>query len=165
MSYRFDDAGWFRRLNRRLGATRVMAWVYARTLHHADRVVFRLTGGRTTAAAVLAGLPVIMLTTTGARSGRRSTLPLLGVPDGGELFVIGSNFGQHGHPAWYHNLCAHPEASVTRDGVTHDVTAELLEGPERERCFALATSIYPGFADYRRRASHRQIGVFRLRPR
>src|SRR6188472_415463 len=165
MSYRYEDAGWFRRLNRRLAGTALVARVYALTLHHADRLVYRLTRGRTTAAGLLSGLPVIMLTTTGARTGRLRTLPLLGLPDGDELIVIASNFGQYGHPAWYHNLRAHPHATVTRDGVTTEVAAQLLVGAERERCFALATRIYPGYADYRQRAAHRHIGVFRLRPR
>lgn len=165
MSYRYDDAGRFRRLIRRFAGTRAGAWIFARALDPSDRLVFRLTRGRTTAAALLSGLPVIMLTTTGARSGRPRTLPLLGLPDGDDVIVIGSNFGQRGHPAWYHNLRAHPSATVTRDGVATEVVAELLEGAERERCFALGTRIYPGYADYRRRASHRHIGVFRLRPR
>jgi deazaflavin-dependent oxidoreductase (nitroreductase family) len=164
MSYRYDDAGALRRLIRTLAGTQVGAWMFARTLDPADRIVFRLSRGRTTAAALLSGLPVIMLTTTGARTGRPRTLPVLGLPDGEELIVIGSNWGRRGHPAWYHNLRAHPHATVTRDGVSTEVAAELIEGPERERCFALAARIYPGYAAYRRRASHRHIGVFRLRP-
>jgi deazaflavin-dependent oxidoreductase (nitroreductase family) len=159
MSYRYQDAGWFRRLNRRLAATRPVARIYSHTLHLADRLVFRVSRGRTTFAALVSGLPVVMLTTTGARSGRQRTHPVLGLPDGGALIVIGSNWGRRGHPGWYHNLRARPDAQV--NGIP--VAVHLLEGDERERAFALATGIYPGFAAYRRRAGHRQIGVFRLR--
>lgn len=162
MTYRYEDAGWFCRLNRRLAATRVMACVYAHTLHRLDRVTLRLTRRRTTFAALVSGLPVIMLTTTGARSGRERTMPVLGLPYGRELIVIGSNFGRRAHPAWYHNLRKHPLAAITQRGVTTAVSARLLEGEERERCFAAATAIYPGYAAARRRAAHREIGVFRL---
>jgi deazaflavin-dependent oxidoreductase (nitroreductase family) len=162
MNYRYEDAGWFRRLNRRLAATRVMARVYAHTLHRLDRVTLRLTRERTTFAALVSGLPVIMLTTTGARSGHDRTMPVLGLPYGRELIVIGSNFGRRRHPGWYHNLRRHPLAAITHRGVTTAVSARLLEGEERERCFAVAAAMYPGYADYRRRAAHREIGVFRL---
>lgn len=162
MDYRYEDAGWFRRLNRRLAATRVMARVYAHTLHHLDRMTLRLTRERTTFAALVSGLPVIMLTTTGARSGRERTRPVLGLPCGRELMVIGSNFGRSAHPGWYHNLRKHPLAAITHRGVTTAVSARLLEGEERERCFAAAAAMYPGYADYRRRAAHRELGVFRL---
>jgi deazaflavin-dependent oxidoreductase (nitroreductase family) len=162
MSYRYADAGWFRRLNRRIAGTRLGAWLYARILDHMDRLTFRFTRGRTTFAALVSGLPVIMLTTTGARSGRPHTLPLLGLPDGSDLIVIGSNWGQRAHPGWYYNLRSRPQATVTHDGTSAEMTATLLESSERERCFELAAQIYPGYAAYRRRAAHRQIGVFKL---
>jgi F420H(2)-dependent quinone reductase len=112
MSYRYEDAGWFRRLNRRLAATRVVARIYAHTLHRADQLVSRLTAGRTSAAALLSGLPVIMLTTTGARTGKARTRPVIGLPDGDSLIVIGSNWGRRGHPGWYHNLRACSQAAI-----------------------------------------------------
>ena len=89
---------------------------------------------------------------------------MLGLPYGRELIVIGSNFGRRAHPGWYHNLRKHPLAAITHRGVTTAVSARLLEGEERERCCAAAAAIYPGFADYRRRAAHRKLGVFRLSP-
>ena len=142
-----------------------MSLFYARTLHHIDRVVYRRTRGRTTFAAWLSGLPVVMLTTTGARSGRQITSPILGFPDDGDVVVIASNYGQAHHPAWYHNLRAHPRARVVVDGVARDVEAEELASPERERFMELATEIYPGFTAYVERAAPRRIAVFRLRRR
>jgi deazaflavin-dependent oxidoreductase (nitroreductase family) len=160
----YSDANAFHRYNRRLGATRPVAWFYARTLPLLDRLVFQLTGGRTTFATLVSGLPVIMLTTTGARTESPRTRPVLGLPDGDALIVIGSNWGQRPHPGWYHNLRAHPRASFTHAGRVVDVLASEVHGRDRERCFELATLSYPGFAHYRRRAAHREIGVFRLQP-
>jgi deazaflavin-dependent oxidoreductase (nitroreductase family) len=162
MSYRYSDAGWFHRLNRWIGGTAVGARIYARILDQLDRLAFRLTRGRTTFAALVSGLPVVMLTTTGARSGQPRTMPVLGIPDGQDLIVIASNFGQRPHPGWYYNLRARPRATVTHEGARAEMSARLLEGEEYERCFQLAMQSYPGFAAYRRRAAHRHIGVFKL---
>jgi F420H(2)-dependent quinone reductase len=93
--YAFSQANRFRRFIRVSAAWRPMSWFYARTLHHIDRVVYRLTGGRATFASWVAGLPIAMLTTTGAKSGRRHTLPLVALPEGDRLVIIASNFGQH----------------------------------------------------------------------
>jgi deazaflavin-dependent oxidoreductase (nitroreductase family) len=164
VSTRYIDANPPRKLVRRLAATAPGSWVFARIAHHADRLVFRSTGGRATAASWVSGLPVVMVTTTGARSGRESTTPILGVPEGGGIVLIGSNFGQAHHPAWIHNLRADPRARVTVDGATHEAVAEEVEGPERERLIELAAEIYPGFPQYVRRAAPRRIRVIRLIP-
>lgn len=69
-----------------------------------------------------------MLTTTGARTGQPRTLPVLGLPDGDRFVVIASNFGQRHNPAWYHNLRAHPQATVTANGVTHERVLDVACG-------------------------------------
>jgi deazaflavin-dependent oxidoreductase (nitroreductase family) len=160
---RYADAGRVQRFARKAAQLRPVSLFLARTLHRVDRVVYRLTGGRTTFAAWLSGLPVVMLTTTGARSGRQIVNPILGVPDGADMIVIASNYGQARHPAWYHNLRAHPRARVAVAGAARDVEAEELESPERERFIALANEVYPGFTAYVERAAPRRIAVFRLR--
>jgi deazaflavin-dependent oxidoreductase (nitroreductase family) len=160
----YVDAHPLRKVVRRLAATAPGSWVLARTLHHADRVVYRATRGRTTLAAVLSGLPVLMLTTTGAKSGRRIASPILGIPDGGGIVIVGSNFGRPHHPAWIHNLSADPRARMELDGRGQDVVAEEVEGEERERLIALAAELYPGFPAYVRRAAPRRIRVMRLIP-
>jgi deazaflavin-dependent oxidoreductase (nitroreductase family) len=76
--------------------------------------------------------------------------------------VIASNYGRPRHPAWYHNLRAHPRAPVTVDRRTYDVDAPELTGAERARCFDEVAKIHPGFDVYRRRASDRRIPVMRL---
>ena len=90
----------FRAGVRWFAATTLGAWLCARVLHRVDRLVFRLTGGRRTASAMLSGLPVIMLTTTGARTGLPRTLPVLGFAIGAEVAVAAGNFGQAQEPGW-----------------------------------------------------------------
>jgi deazaflavin-dependent oxidoreductase (nitroreductase family) len=149
----------FQRLVVRFAGTAPGARVFARVAHHLDRVVYRASGGRATLASWLAGIPVVMLTTTGRRSGRKITTPILAVPEGDSLVMVGSNFGQDHHPAWVHNLRADPRAWV--DG--REVRAEEVEGPERDRLLALATEVYPGFPAYVERAAPRRIALMRLR--
>jgi deazaflavin-dependent oxidoreductase (nitroreductase family) len=72
-----------------------------------------------------------MLTTTGAKSGRSRTVPVLGIPTEGEIAIIASNFGQYRHPAWYHNLRAHPDAEVVVDGSRRRVRAVEADGERR----------------------------------
>ena len=160
MSY--ADANLLQRSVRRFTSTRPGSWLSARTLHHADRAVYRASGGRTTFAAVVSGLPVVMLTSTGAKSGRESTVPLLGFEEGDAVILIASNYGQAHHPAWYYNLRAHPRVRIAVRGKRREVTAEQVESPERERYIAIAAVAYPGYRRYERRAAPRRIAVFRL---
>jgi deazaflavin-dependent oxidoreductase (nitroreductase family) len=106
----------------------------------------------------------VLLTTTGARSGRARTVPLLGLRDGDAFVVVASNFGRPRDPGWYRNLRARPEATLTVDGVARPVTADELSGAEREAQFRRAVAIYPGFERYRAWAG-RTIPVLRLASR
>jgi deazaflavin-dependent oxidoreductase (nitroreductase family) len=160
----FADANLVHRSVRRFAATGPGSWLFARTLHHLDRFVYRASGQRTTLAAVLSGLPVVMLTSTGAKSGRQTTVPLLGFEDGDAVILIASNYGQAHHPAWLHNLRAHPQARIAVRGVARDVVAEEVASPERERYLAFAAVAYPGYRRYEQRAAPRRISVFRLIP-
>ncbi|MDP9457055.1 MAG: nitroreductase family deazaflavin-dependent oxidoreductase [Actinomycetota bacterium] len=160
----YKDANAFYRFMRSLGAIAPVSWFFARTLHHLDTPVYRLTKGRHTFANLVSGLPVVMLTTVGRRSGRPRTVPVLGIPDGETTAVIASNYGQRHHPAWCHNLRANPEASISIDGVSRRVTVHEAEGAKRERIMRRAVEIYPGWRAYERRASNRRIAVFVLTP-
>lgn len=162
--YEHRQANPFRRVVRVTAAWGPLSWLYARTLHHIDRLVYRLTGGRATFASWVGGLPIVMLTTTGAKSGRRHTLPLVALPEGDRLVVIASNYGQRRNPGWYHNLRADPRATIRFDGVTREVVARELEGAERERHYERGIEIYPGWTSYRKRAAHRRIPVMELTP-
>jgi deazaflavin-dependent oxidoreductase (nitroreductase family) len=127
----------FQRLVVRAAGTKPGARVFAGTAQHLDRVVYRATRGRATLASWASGLPVVMLTTTGRRSGRQVTTPIVAVPESDALVLVGSNFGQAHHPAWVHNLRADPRARI--DG--REVRAEEIEGPERESRLARATHV------------------------
>jgi deazaflavin-dependent oxidoreductase (nitroreductase family) len=162
--YEHRQANPVRRVVRVTAAWTPVSWFYARTLHHVDRVVYRITSGRATFVSWVAGLPIVMLTTTGARSSRRHTLPLVALPEGDRLVVIASNYGQRRNPAWYHNLRANPRATIAFEGVTREVVARELEGAERERFYERGIEIYPGWTTYRKRAAHRRIPVLELTP-
>lgn len=146
---------------RRIIATRPAVWVLARTIHRLDGAVFRASGGRMTASTVFTGLPILTLTTTGAKSGQPRSVTLVGIPDGERIILIASNWGQTSHPAWYYNAKAHPEVGVTRDGQSQTYTARELAGEERGAAWAKAVTLYPGYRSYAGRAE-REIPVLVL---
>jgi deazaflavin-dependent oxidoreductase (nitroreductase family) len=152
----------FQRGLRWLAATRAGAWLFARVLHRVDRVAFRLSRGRGTVTSALSGLPVVMLTTTGARTGMMRTVPVLGFPINGETAVAAGNFGRAEEPAWCLNLRQQPRADLATGGRRRPVIAEELTAGEREDVWRRAIQIYPGAAAYQRRAGGRTIGVFLL---
>ena len=160
----YRQVGPFRRLVRRTAATRPMARIYGAIQHPLDRLVYRLTRGRTTASSWLAGVKITMLTTTGAKSGKPRTLPVLGLPDGVGVILIASNFGRPRNPSWYYNLRANPRATIVFDGASREITARELTGAERERGYQRGEEIYPGFTYYRSWAAPREIPVLRLEP-
>ena len=141
-----------------------MAKIFGVIQEPLDRLVYRFTDGATTASAWLAGVKITMLTTTGAKTRRRRTVPVLGLPEGEDMIVIASNFGGPHNPAWYYNLLAHPNATIIADGVRREVVARELSGSERERDYQRGEEIFPGFTHYRRWATNRQIPVLRLEP-
>jgi len=160
----FAAANPAQRAIRRFASSGPGSWVFARVAHHLDRPVFRMTDGRHTAASLLTGLPILMLTTTGAKSGKRRAVPVVGLPTADGLAVIASNYGQERHPAWYHNLRKTPEAEVGMDERSWSVRAVEAEGERRERIWQEALKVYPGYATYEKRADHRRIHVFVLEP-
>jgi len=164
MAYSYAQANLAQRGLRRLGATVPGSWVFSRLLHHIDRPVHTLTGGRHTLASLLTGLPVVMLTTTGARSGISRTVPLLGLPTSDGLAVIASNWGQAWHPARYYNLRVDPRATVVVNGETRRVTAVVATDDRRARIWQQGLKVYPGWSHYERRTSHRDIAVYVLEP-
>jgi deazaflavin-dependent oxidoreductase (nitroreductase family) len=152
----------FHRVVRRTAATRTMAKVYGVVQQPLDQLVYRLTGGRTTSSAYLAGVEICMLTTIGARTGRPRTLPVLGLRDGSAVILIASNFGRPRNPAWYHNLRADPHATLVCGSTRRSLVARELHGREREAGYRRGEEIFPGFTHYRRWAANREIPVLRL---
>jgi deazaflavin-dependent oxidoreductase (nitroreductase family) len=162
--FTFEHANVIQKTLRRFAASGPGSWLFARVLHRIDRPLYRLTRGRHTFASLLSGIPVVMLTTSGAHSGHPRTVPVLGLPTAEGMAVIASNFGQHRHPAWYYNLRANPEGSVAVDGRSQRFRAVEAQGDRRRRIWEEGLRVYPGWSQYERRATNRRIAVFVLEP-
>ncbi|MFE7647743.1 nitroreductase family deazaflavin-dependent oxidoreductase [Streptomyces phaeoluteigriseus] len=149
------------RLVQKVSATPAFARAAPHLVPALDRAVHRLTRGKVLLSARL--LPGLVLTATGARSGRARRTPLACMPDeeGRGWMLIGSNFGRPGHPAWTANLLAHPDAEVSFKGVDIPVTARLLTGEERAAAWKAALAFWPPYAAYQARVE-REIRLFRL---
>ena len=147
---------------RLLVTSRPVAQLSARLLPDLDRVIYRVTRGWLTFSAWVTGLPVLLLTTKGARTGQPRTARVLGIPDGEGFIVVAANFGQRANPAWYHNLRAHPRVSVVAADAGGTYYARELSGAERERGFQRALSLNPGWRRFQKRAGERAIPVVRL---
>jgi len=144
------------------GRTRAFAAFYRRFGPKADPWLFRKTQGR---AALRLGLPEVLLTTTGAKSGLPRVMPLIYVRDGDDFMVVGTNFGQHHHPGWTANLLAHPDAFIEVGPERLPVTGELADQATWERLWPRFVAIYPGYANYLTRCAPRKPRMFRLSPR
>ena len=127
-----------------------------------DTRIQRLTKGRTTILDV-AGLPNLMLTVPGRKSGQPRSTPLLCVPYEGTYLIAGSYFGGPKQPVWVNNLEAATAAQVRVDGRSFDVTSRRLEGEERARAWQHMLKTWPNFAKYEERTD-RTIKVFQLTP-
>jgi deazaflavin-dependent oxidoreductase (nitroreductase family) len=148
----------------RFAALAPIARINAVVFHHLDRFVMRLSKQRTSATSLATGLPLIWLTTTGARSGKARTVPLLAIEDGEKLVLIASNWGQQQHPSWYYNLLAHPDVRVQRQQAAPVAyRGREVTGAEYDRCWALAVARYAGYRAYRARTT-REIPVIILEP-
>ncbi|MEV5753538.1 nitroreductase family deazaflavin-dependent oxidoreductase [Actinoallomurus sp. NPDC052308] len=122
---------------------------------------FRANHGRV--GGPFAGADLLLLTTIGARSGRPATSPLAYFRDRDRLLVVGSAGGSPRHPAWYHNLRAHPVAEIEIADRTLAARSVITEGAERDALFAMITALAPGYADYQSRVE-RRIPVVALVP-
>lgn len=125
-----------------------------------DRLLQRLTHGRVTLAGI-AGLPELVLTVPGRKSGLPRTTPLLYVPHQGSFLVAGSNWGLPTPPAWALNLTASPDAEVAVNGHRHRVHARQALGEERSRLWEVMLRTWPNYARYAERTD-REIPVFVL---
>lgn len=120
---------------------------------------FRTSGGKVTGQ--FADRPLLLLTTTGAKSGRPYTTPVVYTKDGNNLVIIASKGGAPNNPDWYHNLVAHPEATIELPSERFQVKARVAAGEERERLYKHQADEMPNFAEYQRKTT-RQIPVFVL---
>ena len=135
-------------------------WYLKQIAPRIDPPLLRLTGGRVSSVYPT---PVMLLTTTGAKSGQPRTLPLLYVTDGDRIILMASNYGKTSHPAWYRNLTANPRVEVLAGKRSGTYTASEITDPgERDRAWELALDQYAGYGDYQERAGDRTIPLVRL---
>lgn len=123
---------------------------------------FRANGGRVRGG--FEGAPLLLLHSTGAKSGIERVNPMMYQAVGDEYAVFASKAGMPTNPDWYHNLLAHPDATVEVGTETIEVTARVAEGDERERIWSKQKADYPGFAEYEQKTT-RQIPVVILTPK
>jgi len=108
------------------------------------------------------GAPMILVTMTGAKSGRELCSPLVYSTDGDDPIIIASKGGAPNHPNWYYNLVANPTCTVEIGTESYQATAHVTEGDERRRLFDAQAAQMPQFAEYETNAAPREIPVFRL---
>jgi deazaflavin-dependent oxidoreductase (nitroreductase family) len=131
-------------------------WVRAQTQ--------RILEKGTTEGETVQDRPIILVTTRGAKSGKSRYVPVMRVEDGGAYTMIASKGGTPEHPAWYHNVLAHPEVSVQDGRSVGTFVAREITGDEKQRWWARAVEAYPPYADYQEKTD-RQIPVFLLEPK
>jgi deazaflavin-dependent oxidoreductase (nitroreductase family) len=118
---------------------------------------FRANNG-TMVSGIFKGAPLLLLTTTGARSGRRRTTPLAHTRDGNRYVVIASKGGAPSNPDWFRNVVAKPEVTVEVGGESFDARASVPTGSERKRLYDAQAALMPNFAEYQRKTA-REIPV------
>jgi F420H(2)-dependent quinone reductase len=125
---------------------------------------YERTGGREANTLLDTGMPIIILTTIGAKTGSVRKTPLMRVEHDGEYALVASMGGAPTHPVWYHNLVAHPDEVLLQDGPEpRPVAVHETAGAERDEWWRRAVAAYPPYAEYQER-TERTIPVFVARP-
>src|SRR5204862_6690628 len=116
-----------------------------------QRVIAEFRASRGTPSGPAGGRPLLLLTTTGARTGQRHTTPLVYLDDGERLLVFASKGGAPAHPDWYHNLVTNPRVTVEVGQDTYEAQASVLGGAECDGLFASQVEAMPNFGEYRQK--------------
>lgn len=142
--------------------TRLGGWLFITVFPAIDKRLIPLTKGK---LMVAVGQPVLLLHTRGAKSGQPRSTPLLYTPHDGGFVIVASKAGATQHPAWYHNLRAHPDdVAIDVRGKRISVRPREAEAAERERLWRLVNDNYDGYDVYQQRATGRTIPVVVLEP-
>lgn len=144
-----------------LATTKTGAATWRRIGARLEAQIVRATGGRMTLSV---DAPVVILTSTGARTGHRRHTPLVYFTDGDDVILTASNLGRRRHPGWYYNLLAHPECELHIGTNGGRFRAREVAGSDRDRLYALAVAIFPRYAEYAQ-GSTRGVPMLRLSPR
>jgi deazaflavin-dependent oxidoreductase (nitroreductase family) len=139
-----------------LASARPVVAILKRSIPSIDRWLMRRTKGR---MAMTAGLPTLLLTTMGRKSGQPRSAPLLYLRYGDGWAVIGTNFGSTSHPAWYLNLKVNPQAELLVEGEQVTVSARDALQDERADLWSRAVQLYPGYETYKSRVGARQVPI------
>jgi deazaflavin-dependent oxidoreductase (nitroreductase family) len=155
----------FQKFLHRFVMIRSVTAFFAPRIHRLDRALLERTNGKHSLAEIL-GWPIIELTTLGAKTHQRRSLPLIGVVDGKKIALIASSFGREHNPGWYYNLKAHPECDVLFNGRSGKyIASEIVNEDEYHHYWQLAVSYYAGYEKYKERAAPRHIPVMLLEPK
>jgi len=125
--------------------------------------IYERTGGREANTLRDTGIPVIIVTCLGARSGKVRKFALMRVEHGGQYALVASKGGAPTHPSWYHNLVAEPNVTIQDGAEPNDYVVSIVDGDERRAWWERAVAIYPPYADYQEKTD-RLIPVFVARP-
>ncbi|MEV7982454.1 nitroreductase family deazaflavin-dependent oxidoreductase [Streptomyces sp. NPDC086519] len=126
--------------------------------------LYESSGGKEGTTLMDTGLPVIVLTTLGVKSGKIRKTPLMRVEHDGKYAVVASQGGAPKHPVWYFNITSHPLVELQDGPVKQDMTAREVTGAEKAEWWERAVAAYPPYADYQKKTS-REIPVFVLEPK
>lgn len=142
--------------------TKVGGFLFITVFPAIDKRLMPLTRGK---VRVGIAQTTCLLHCRGAKSGQPRAVPLLYTPRGDDVVLVASKAGAQHHPAWYHNLKAHPDVEVDIFGERRKMRAREVEGAEREELWALVNDNYDGYTVYQQRAGDRKIPVMLLEPR
>lgn len=143
------------------GASPAGRWFVKHVSRRVDPFLLRASRGRFSTVSVY---PVVLLTARGARSGEPRSTPLLYFTDGDRVVVMASNYGGAKHPAWYHNVSANPEVTLSAGGHTARYRGTEATGEERERLWGLAKQMAKNYGQYEEMAPGRLIPVVVFTP-
>ena len=138
-----------------------VTWFLVNIGNKIDPYLMRASGGRLKSTI---NAPTVLLTHTGARSGKKRATPLAYFTDRDKVVLIASRGGHRSHPSWYFNVIANPEVELWTKGGGGRYLAKEAKGRQRQRLWDLATGFYPGFARYQERAGDRRIPVIVCSP-
>lgn len=156
---RRNTLSWWERSLERIASTRPGGWFYVSIATWLDRGLLRISRGRVSCVLTW---PSLLLTTTGARTGRTHTVPLLYLADGERLILIASNGGRSHHPAWYYNARAHSQVQVAIRGRSETYLVREASEEERVQLWPSVVDLFRGYASYQERNSSRKIPILVL---
>jgi deazaflavin-dependent oxidoreductase (nitroreductase family) len=138
-------------------------WYGIKVAARADPKLMKWTRGRVNLGGNI--LPTVLLTVRGRKSGVERIVPLVYFSEGDDVILMASSFGRAKFPAWYHNITANPDVTLTAGGVSERYRATEVQGPDRDRLYELAKRVYEGYGVYEDRTEGiRHVPVLRLMP-